>query len=202
MGSSEYNYVRNDDGECVLLPDMSPREPDADAQCRAGENWYDLTAYRKIPYSTCEGGKRIDRGTAHTCPGVSGHSALFWLMMLFIPISFAGLMGYYYHKKGGYGRGCVRLLPCVSTYADCLSGLCRAIRLPGGDGGLRYTGNSSVLETLASVPWFLIGLAGIAYEWVAERVDSVAVRLQGRRGYRNVPVDEDAQILRFEDEEL
>ena len=51
------------------------------------------------------------------------------------------------------------------------------------------------------MPWFLIGLGGIAYEWVAERVESVAVQLRGRRGYRNLPVDEDAQILRFEDEE-
>ncbi|KAM5541455.1 hypothetical protein V8D89_005009 [Ganoderma adspersum] len=178
----EFNYARDDAGECVLLPGQSPRDPDPNAQCRADENWYDLTAYRKIPYSSCEGGRRVDRGTEHTCPGIGGHSAFFWLMMLFIPVSFAGLIGYYFLKKGGYGRG--------------------AIRLPGGDSGLRYVSGSGALDTLASVPWFLIGLAGIAYEWVAEKVDSIAVRLQGRRGYRNVPVDEDAQILRFEDEEL
>ncbi|KAI1783810.1 hypothetical protein LXA43DRAFT_1129553 [Ganoderma leucocontextum] len=120
---------------------------------------------------------------SHTLPQYtfSGHSAFFWMMMLSIPVSFAGLMGYYL-KKGGYGRG--------------------AIRLPRGDSEPRYSSSSGVLDTLASVPWFLIGLAGIAYEWVADRVDGIATQLQGRRGYRNVPVDEDAQILRFEDEEL
>ena len=56
---------------------------------------------------------------------------------------------------------------------------------------------------LASVPWFLVGLGGIAYEWIAEKVESAYIQLRGRRGYgyRNVAVDEDAQILRFEDEE-
>ena len=77
----------------------------------------------------------------------------------------------------------------------------RAIRLPGGDSGSRYSSSSGVLDTIASVPYFVIGLAGIAYEWVAEKFDAIAIRLQGRRGYRNLPVDEDAQILRFEDEE-
>ena len=57
------------------------------------------------------------------------------------------------------------------------------------------------MDTLASVPWYLLGIAGIAYEWVVDKVDSLAMRFRGRGGYRNLPVDEDAQILRFEDEE-
>ena len=120
MRYSEFNYARNENGECVLLPGLSPRAPDPNAQCRAGEQWYDLTAYRKIPYSSCEGGRRVDRGTEHTCPGVGGRSAFFWLMMLFIPVSFAGLIGYYFHKKGGYGRGYVSVLLRVLTYTDHL----------------------------------------------------------------------------------
>ncbi|KAI0794611.1 Oligoxyloglucan reducing end-specific cellobiohydrolase [Fomes fomentarius] len=182
----EFNHVRNDAGECVIIPGLKPRDPDPDAQCRGGEEyWYDLTAYRKIPYSSCVDGKRLDRGTRHQCPGIQGHGFFFWLMMLFIPASFAALVGYWYQRRGGYRRG--------------------AIRLPGGDPGLRgyssYSSDSGVLATLASVPWFLVGLGGIAYEWVAEKVDSAIVSFQGRRGYRNLPVDEDAQILRFEDEE-
>ena len=74
--------------------------------------------------------------------------------------------------------------------------------MPGGDGPLyRGSSDSGVLGTLASVPWFLIGLGGIAYEWVASRFDTFRVRYRARRGYRHIPVDEDAQILRFEDEE-
>jgi hypothetical protein len=55
------------------------------------------------------------------------------------------------------------------------------------------------METLASVPWFVIGIAGIAWEWVLSQLDSRGFR--SRQGYRDLPVDEDAQVLRFEDEE-
>lgn len=77
----------------------------------------------------------------------------------------------------------------------------RTIRLPGDySSGFRRSG-SGVLDTLASVPWFLIGLAGIAYEYVASKLESFSMGYRSRRGYRDLPVDEDAQILRFEDEE-
>ena len=41
---------------------------------------------------------------------------------------------------------------------------------------------------------------GWTIEWVASQRDSMGV-MRSRREYRDVPVDEDAQILRFEDEE-
>jgi hypothetical protein len=68
-----------------------------------------------------------------------------------------------------------------------------------GDGRTPYRSESSFIDTLASVPWFVIGLAGIAWEWVVSQIDSTGFR--SRQGYRDLPVDEDAQILRFEDEE-
>lgn len=79
------------------------------------------------------------------------------------------------------------------------------IRLPGETGALPFRGSyggigeSGIVATLASVPWFLVGVAGVTWEWVTSRFDEYALR--SRRGYRNLPVDEDAQILRFEDEE-
>lgn len=73
----------------------------------------------------------------------------------------------------------------------------RTIRLPNDTRS--PNGDSGVIATLASVPWFIVGIAGIGYEWVASRVDTYFFRSRG--GYRNVPIDEDAQILRFEDEE-
>ena len=76
------------------------------------------------------------------------------------------------------------------------------IRLPGdrryGGGGFSDGG---FFDTLASVPWFLIGIAGVAWEWVVSHVESSSINYRTRRGYRDIPVDEDAQILRFEDEE-
>ncbi|KAG1770804.1 hypothetical protein EV702DRAFT_1248956 [Suillus placidus] len=75
----EINYVRNGEGECVLVPGTRPLP--SDDSCRNGEDyWYERTAYRKVLYSTCEGGDRIDRGTQHLCPGINGDSAMFWMI--------------------------------------------------------------------------------------------------------------------------
>ncbi|KAL6301716.1 hypothetical protein BKA93DRAFT_738184 [Sparassis latifolia] len=174
----EFNYYKNDAGECVLFPGEQPLADDD--SCRNGEEyWYERTPYRKIRYSSCENGLRLDRGAEHVCPGVRAHGAFFWIMVLVVPFMFAGLAGWWYYRRS---RG--------------------AIRLPGGDSGLRrYSNDSGVLATLASVPWFLIGVAGIAWEWVASTIESATLPMRSRGGYRTVPVDEDAQILRFEDEE-
>ncbi|OAX38327.1 Oligoxyloglucan reducing end-specific cellobiohydrolase, partial [Rhizopogon vinicolor AM-OR11-026] len=180
----EFNYVRNQLGECALVPGMEPRP--ADDSCRNDEDyWYDRTAYHKVLYSTCEGGDRIDRGQSHLCPGIKGHSAMFWMVAILFPFVTTALVAWWWYKKSGMARG--------------------TIRLPGGGYGGDYSrlgsSGSGAFATLASVPWFLLGLAGIAFEWVASSFDAVSMGYRVRRGYRDVPVDEDAQILRFEDEE-
>jgi len=55
------------------------------------------------------------------------------------------------------------------------------------------------VETLVSVPWFITSVAAVAYEAVADRLRGKTQPLRTQRGYRNVPFDEDAQILRFAD---
>jgi hypothetical protein len=73
------------------------------------------------------------------------------------------------------------------------------IRLPGEGARPAYGGDTGIVATLASVPWFIVGVAGIAWEWVASHVERLAPG--ARTGYRNLPIDEDAQVLRFEDED-
>ena len=74
------------------------------------------------------------------------------------------------------------------------------IRLPG-DNAYGYGDGSGVLDTLASVPWFLIGVLGVAWEQASSALGSLTAGYRSRRGYRDVPVDEDAQVLHFEDED-
>ncbi|KAJ7113669.1 vacuolar protein sorting/targeting protein 10 [Mycena crocata] len=172
----EFNYFKNDADECVLAPGTTPL-PNDDS-CRNGEDyWYERTAYRKISFSTCEGGHRPDLGAKHQCPGFAGHSGFFWFMVILFPIMFVSLVGYWYYNKSGLARG--------------------TIRLPG-DGTPFGRHSGGVMDTIASIPWFLIGIAGIAWEWTTSRFQT---SFPNRRGYRNLPVDEDAQILRFEDED-
>ncbi|KAH8982691.1 Oligoxyloglucan reducing end-specific cellobiohydrolase [Lactarius akahatsu] len=130
----EFNHVRNANGKCVLVEGTPPRSDDD--SCRDGEQyWYERTAYRRIPHSTCEDGERPDRGRRHLCPGVAAHGPFFW-------------------PHSG---------PTTGT-----------IRIPGSDVRPRFgASDAGFVETLAST--------------AAERA----------RRIRNVPVDEDAQILRL-----
>ncbi|TDL26564.1 signal sequence binding protein [Rickenella mellea] len=175
----EFNHVRDEEGNCVLVPGTTPLPNDE--TCADDEDyWYERTAYRKNSYSSCEDGLRPDRGPRHACPGLRGHGFMFWLTVLFFPVGLAALIGYWYYRRSGLARG--------------------AIRLPG-DSGSRSS-QSDFMDTLASVPYFIIGVAGIAWE----RLSSIRLPFSrrpdySRRGYRHVPVDEDAQVLRFEDEE-
>ncbi|KAF5379599.1 hypothetical protein D9757_009216 [Collybiopsis confluens] len=176
----EFNYIRNPDGDCIQAPGTTPLA--SDESCEGGEEfWYERTAYRKISYSTCDGGDRPDRGKPHPCPGLRHHSGWFWWWVILISFGLAGLVGLYFYRRSGLARGNIRLP------ADARSGY--------------YGNDNGILATLASVPWFLVGLAGIAWEYVASNVESLSNSYRARRGYRNLPVDEDAQVLRFEDEE-
>jgi hypothetical protein len=112
---------------------------------------------------------------------VAGHGFFFWAFVIMVPFAFTALVATWYYKRSGRATG--------------------TIRLPG-DGLPRFgASDAGVVETLASVPWYVMGVANVAFEVVAEWVRDATFSLRSRRGYRDVPVDEDAQILRFADDE-
>lgn len=79
-----------------------------DDSCRNGADyWYERTAYRKIPYSSCEDGITPHLGKAHLCPGIRAHGPFFWLFVLVLPFAFTSLVGYWYYRKSGMARGYV-----------------------------------------------------------------------------------------------
>jgi hypothetical protein len=78
---------------------------DDDSCPEDAEFWYERTAYRKIPKSSCEGGQRPDRGAKHVCPGFRAHNAGFWLTILLIPFGFTALVAFWYYCRSGYRRG-------------------------------------------------------------------------------------------------
>lgn len=119
---SEFNYERNSEGKCVLSAGRTPLAND-DTCRNDAEFWYERTAYRKIPFSSCEGGNRPDLGAKHQCPGIAGHSGFFWWIMVLIPISLAALVGYSYYRRGGMSRGYVVLTWSgrVHLFDSCLT---------------------------------------------------------------------------------
>ncbi|WWD19083.1 hypothetical protein CI109_103541 [Kwoniella shandongensis] len=181
----EFNYRRDASGNCVLVDGASALSSDTEwEQCDGfSQYWYERTPYRKIPYSSCEGGERPDRGRRHECPGLIGGSAglsgLFWGSVAILPFAFAGLAGWWYYTKGGRS-GSIRL------------GEHRAF---GGDT------TSGVFATLASVPLFLIAIGQEGLAWITRKVPFLEDLFARRTPYRQVPIDDDAEILgNYEDD--
>ncbi|KAG2093136.1 uncharacterized protein F5147DRAFT_755284 [Suillus discolor] len=177
-----FNHIRNRDGECDLIPGASLLAPDD--SCRDGEDyWYERTAYRKVVYSTCEGGDRIDQGTQHPCPDIqvpdhatSGHRTMFWIMVILVSFTITALVvAWWWYNKSKMARGAIHL---------------------SEDDDSPQSG-PGVLATMASVPWFLLGLLGVAFKYARD----VSQGYRARRKCGAVSLDEDTQVLHIEDRE-
>ena len=92
--------------------------PDDDSCPEDEEFWYERTAYRKIPKSSCEGGNRPDRGAKRPCPGFRAHSTGFWLTIFFIPFGFTALIAFWYYRRSGYRRGYANYIWIISLDID------------------------------------------------------------------------------------
>ncbi|BEI81872.1 hypothetical protein CcaverHIS002_0210320 [Cutaneotrichosporon cavernicola] len=185
----EFNYYRDSSGKCVLVDGASPLDKSTEAETCIGFNstWYERTAYRKIPYSSCIDGETLDRGLPHACPGLVGArlGGLFWASIVLLPFACAALGGYWWYAKAGGRPGAIRL------------GEHRAY---GGD---RSSGLSTAVNVLASVPYFLLGLISAGWSALERHVPALdRFSLQRRRApYRAVPIDDDAELLgEYEDD--
>lgn len=188
--------MRDASGNCVLVEGASALSLDtAEEQCDGyTSTWYERTAYRKIPYSSCEGGERPDRGKAHACPGLIGNGslgALFWGSVAILPFALAGLAGYYWYHKAGR-PGYVRLMS-LGKPAGAEEN--RAIQLGehrafSGDGAA-----AGALSILASVPVFLVAATQEGWAWVTRKVPFLEDLFTRRTPYRQVPLDDDGELL-------
>jgi hypothetical protein len=179
----------------VLAPGATPLA--SDNTCTGDDDyWYERTAYRKIPKSRCSGGLRLHQGQEHICPGFRAHGALFWWTLFFVPFGITALVAYWYYKRGGYRRGSVDSYDYFFARGSDYVSL-RTIRLSESYG----FSDSGPVATILSIPWFIVGIAGMAWNYLENLPFMPRALFRSRRGYRHVPVDEDAQVLRFEDEE-
>jgi hypothetical protein len=114
----DYNYERQSDGSCKLVPGLEP--PNPAAICEKDKNaveYYDITGYRRIPLTTCEGGQDL-RYTArtHPCPGKEqdyekkhGISSVGLFFAIVLPIAAAAGVGYWVFKNFDHNFGRIQL---------------------------------------------------------------------------------------------
>ncbi|KAF2836576.1 Oligoxyloglucan reducing end-specific cellobiohydrolase [Patellaria atrata CBS 101060] len=111
----DYNFERQTDNSCALSTGLSPADPSKICSTNSSiTEYYDITGYRKIPISTCEGGLELDlTSTPHACPGHEeeferkhGISGVGLFFAIVIPIAAAAGVGYWVHQNwdGKFGR--------------------------------------------------------------------------------------------------
>lgn len=179
----DFNYRRDPNThKCVLVEGAKPLKND-ESICSWNQSfWYDRTEFRKIPYSSCDGGIQLDQGAQHICPASQSHGFFWWSTVVVAPALLCGLGGFWWMRRralGGVGGGRRR----------------GAIALP--DGGRRGRSEIEVWETLASVPWFLIGIGTSVWGFV---MSSNLFGGSNRQGYRQVSLDDDAELLQDYDD--
>lgn len=114
---SDYNYQRQQDGSCALVEGFSP--PDHSLVCATDENrieYEDPTGYRRIPLTTCQAGKEMDKSISHACPGKGdqfnqkhGLSGIGLFFAIIIPFLVAGGVGYWVWTNWTAKFGQIRL---------------------------------------------------------------------------------------------
>ena len=111
----DYNFEKQPGGSCKLVEGLQPADPKAVCTEKPGTiEYYDITGYRRIPLSTCQGGKEMDfTSRPYPCPGKEpefkkkhGASGVAIFFAVVIPILAAGGIGYWVWQNwdGRFGR--------------------------------------------------------------------------------------------------
>lgn len=208
LPTSDFNYQRMPGGECKLIDGLSPPDPKDACKQKGVTEYWDVTGYRRIPISTCQGGKEMDRlqSQVYPCPGFEkefekkhgiGGFALF--LAIVVPFAAAAAVGYYVWRNwdGKFGR--IRL---GDSYAS--SGESPWIRWP-------VAAVSALVAVVAAVPlvvgslWRMVSArlgGGGGYGYGGPRFSSRSSFARGRGDYAVVDEDEGELLGDESDEEV
>lgn len=208
----DYNYEKQSDGSCHLVPGLEPPDPAAVCAKKDVAEYYEITGYRRIPLTTCQGGQELDY-TSRTlpCPGHEdeynkkhsvGAAGLFFAIVL--PIATAAGVGYWVWKNwdGKFGR--IRLGDGMGGTGGGYSGVFDRdapwIKYP-------VMAISGVVAVVAALPMLVGSLWGVVSTWLGrsryERPYTSRSSFQrGRGDYAIVDHDEGELLGEDSDEEV
>ncbi|KAK5174485.1 vacuolar protein sorting/targeting protein PEP1 [Saxophila tyrrhenica] len=211
----DYNYIRKADGHCELFKGLSPPDPKDVCKKKGVKEYYDVTGYRKIPISTCQRGKELDKleSTIKPCPGYEedfqkrhGPSGIGLFFAIVLPIAAAAGVGYWVWKNwdGKFGR--IRLGDGMGP----ISGPSASGAFDREAPWIKYPvmALSGVVAVLAALPM----VVGTVYSAIASRVGrrsggggaytSRSSFARGRHDYAAVPDDEGELLGEDSEEEI
>ena len=206
----DFNYERQSDGSCALAPGFEPPRPEAMCDRKGVKEYWATTGYRRIPLTTCEGGKEMDYTPAtKPCPGfekdyqdrhgLSG-AGLFFAVLL--PIAAAAAVGYWVWRNWDGKFGHIRLGdgPSALSTGAGYSAFDRDapwIKLP-------VMVISGVVAVTAAIPMFVGSFWNLlssrfsrnrTRDWAARPYTSRSSFTRGRGNYAGVRDDDEGQLL-------
>ncbi|KAI5466330.1 vacuolar protein sorting/targeting protein 10 [Mariannaea sp. PMI_226] len=120
-----YNFELDNHGQCSLVSGLKPLSGQEWCTMNPNETtWYEPTGYRRVPLTTCSGGKEWDKTSKeHPCEGyekeferkhrTSGVAIFFAIV---VPICVAGAVGWWVYRNWNGKFGQIRLGDNSSTF--------------------------------------------------------------------------------------
>lgn len=106
----DYNFFRASDETCHLVGGLTPADRQKDScEIEGAFQYFESTGYRKIPLSTCEGGKKYASWDVHPCPGKEKEfnkyygneiSGMKWFLVVGIPIFVFLFSAWFVYERG------------------------------------------------------------------------------------------------------
>ncbi|ORZ10539.1 hypothetical protein BCR42DRAFT_469972 [Absidia repens] len=185
----DFNFVRNENNECVLVPGFQPVVPECDGSV---DFVYTSTGYRKIAASTCQGGRELDKeGDQIRCPGRG--SGTHWTVYLFAPVFGAAIVFgclRYRHVFRHQGFGSIRL---PDSAASATNGI------------ISHPVITKILSAIVIIPVALVGLVSripvphSLADWNVFQYLRLPSFLQCRSGTQYSPLDQDDTDVLLDD---
>jgi hypothetical protein len=115
---SDYNYELQPDNQCKLVSGLKPK--DSTEWCKQNPNeteYFEPTGFRRIPLTTCVGGKELDKlSQSHPCPGKEEEykrkhatSGFAIFLAVTVPFALAAAAGWYVWRNWSGKFGQIRL---------------------------------------------------------------------------------------------
>lgn len=125
MNCSAFNYELDAHGQCKLVAGLEPMSGKDWCAKNANEtSWFEPTGYRRVPLSTCQGGRELDKtSTEHPCEGHEDEferrrrtSGVAIFLAVVVPFAVAGAVGWWVYRNWDGKFGQIRLGEQSSTF--------------------------------------------------------------------------------------